>query len=522
MRTKNLIWAALACAALFTACKDDEKDEIIPVSFSEFGLYAEDNSDFLKTDYVAEDLTGTAISFTLPYGTDPDAVKALAPRFVATEGAAVNVADETGAPSGDALVSGASTVDFSSDVTLVISLKNNYKAYTVSVKIAEPAKWTQVAESSVNMKGDPVLVINPADGTPYILGSVSDDTYDSYPVLLKFNGSGLSDVAGYLVNGTAKYFGLAFSPDGIPYVTFYNSSIYPEDGTAKLNKQTVMKVENGSASYIGDPTAMLKTAGTSTSSAALFVLADDDIWCAHYANNAGSVITKRAVNLCHFDGSAWTTEISLSGRTMTDYAYNITGKVIDGVPYMYIFNQNTNSNSLYKLEKSTWKTVLESVKFKMEDGTSDITGQYIYVQDFDVASDGSVYILSGADYVTQGIYNLGVVRIDPVTLKQSIVGGVLSSFEMDSHTVSSLALDENDVPYIAVALSDGTVRKPCIMYIDSETKNWSDPEYLSQTEANYISIRFGDNGKGYIVVHEVSYEGINVIYQKYALYMEGE
>lgn len=502
MRTKNLFWAALACTALFTACKDDEKDEIIPVSFSEFGLYAEDNSDFLKTDYVAEDLTGTAISFTLPYGTDPDAVKALAPRFVATEGAAVNVADETGAPSGDALVSGASTVDFSSDVTLVISLKNNYKAYTVSVKIAEPAKWTQVASSAVDMKRDPVLAINPVDGVPYVAGAVKDDTYDSYPVLLKLEESELKDVAGYLSNGSANYMSISFNPSGVPYVSYYNGSKYPEDATAALNKQTVMKVESGTASYVGDPTAMLKTTGSSTSSVALFVLADDDIWCAHYANNAGSVITKRAVNLCHFDGSAWTTEMSLSGRTMTDYAYNITGKVIGGVPYMYIFNQNTNSNSLYKLVSGSWETVFESLKFKMIDGTADIDKQYITAQDFDIASDGGIYVMTGADYITTGVYNLGVVRIDPADFSQTIVGGVYEGADMSKIKVASFDLDANDVPYLAMTLSDGTVKRPCLMYIDSETKSWSEPEYLSQDAANYITIRFAEDGKGYVVVKE--------------------
>ena len=85
---KRFLLAALASVALFAACdKNKEEEEIIPVSFSSFGFYAKDNAGVLKTDYIAENISTGVISFTLPYGTDPAALKTLGPGFAVTEGA---------------------------------------------------------------------------------------------------------------------------------------------------------------------------------------------------------------------------------------------------------------------------------------------------------------------------------------------------------------------------------------------------------------------------------------------------
>lgn len=169
--SKRAFLAALASVALLAACDKSKEDEIIPVSFSSFGFYAKDNAGVLKTDYIEENVNSDVISFTLPYGTDPEALKTLVPEFTVTEGASVNVADASGAPDGKDLVSGVSAIDCSSDVQLVVFLKNNYKAYKLSVKIAEPAKWSKVAETALNVKYTPALAVNPKDGVPYVAGT---------------------------------------------------------------------------------------------------------------------------------------------------------------------------------------------------------------------------------------------------------------------------------------------------------------------------------------------------------------
>lgn len=130
--SKRTFLAALASVALLAACDKNKENEVIPVSFSSFGFYAKDNAGVLKTDYIEANFNSDVISFTLPYGTDPDALKTLVPEFTVTEGASVNVADASGAPDGKDIVSGSTPVDCSSDVQLVVFLKNNYKAYTLS------------------------------------------------------------------------------------------------------------------------------------------------------------------------------------------------------------------------------------------------------------------------------------------------------------------------------------------------------------------------------------------------------
>ena len=156
--SKRTLLAALVSVTLLAACDKSKEDKVIPVSFSSFGFYAKDNAGVLKSDYIEESFSSDAISFTLPYGTDPDALKTLVPEFTVTEGASVNVADVSGEPDGKDIVSGSTPIDCSSDVQLVVLLKNNYKAYTLSVKIAEPAKWEKIAVTSLNVNATPALI----------------------------------------------------------------------------------------------------------------------------------------------------------------------------------------------------------------------------------------------------------------------------------------------------------------------------------------------------------------------------
>lgn len=218
--SKRTFLAALASVALLAACDKSKEDEIVSVSFSSFGFYAKDNADVLKSDYIEESFNSDAISFTLPYGTDPDALKTLVPEFAVTEGASVNVADASGAPDGKDLVSGSTPIDCSSDVQLVVFLKNNYKAYKLSVKIAAPAKWSKVAETALNVKYTPALAVNPKDAVPYVAGTSPNENGEAAPHLFKLDGTELKDVAGALAIAKADGVSLSFDASGVPYVAF--------------------------------------------------------------------------------------------------------------------------------------------------------------------------------------------------------------------------------------------------------------------------------------------------------------
>ena len=492
MNTKVLL-AALASAALLTACDKNKENEVIPVSFSSFGFYAKDNAEVLKTDYIEENITSDNLTFTLPYGTDPEALKSLVAEFTATEGASVNKADESGAPDGQEVVSGETAMDFSSDVRLVVFLKNNYKAYTVSVKIAEPAKWAKVAETSVSVKGDPAFTINEKDGVPYIVGSVErtitegdKQTTRKEPHLFKLDGTELKDVAGALAEVDSKYFALDFAPEGTPFVSFYDGS---------LKKQSVMKV-GSSASYVGEAGSLFQTGGSSNSSVAVFPVAENDIWCAQYNNAKNSLVGKRALNLAHFDGTSWTNGIAVEGRNASDYAYCVLGKKIQDAHYLMVFNQNTSTISIYKYSEGTWASVLESQEIMKADGTTKATLN-LRALDFDLSSDGQIYVMTGADYSAEKVYNIGVVRINPETKSQVLIGGE-TDINIDDCRSASFSLDSNDVPYIAYTKLEGDARFACIRHIDGKTKTWSEDTKLSSLSCGLTIIRFSGDGKGYV------------------------
>lgn len=489
--SKRTFLAALASVALLAACDKNKENEVIPVSFSSFGFYAKDNAGVLKTDYIEENFNSDVISFTLPYGTDPDALKTLVPEFTVTEGASVNVADASGAPDGKDIVSGVSAIDCSSDVQLVVFLKNNYKAYTLSVKVAEPARWEKVAETSLGVKGDPVLAVNSKDGVTYVAGSAPNADGVAEPHLFKLEGAELKDVAGALAAVNSDYFAMDVSSDGTPYVSFLDKTV---------KKQCVMKVSGSKAELVGDAAAMYQTAGSSNSSVGLFAFSASDIWCAQYNNERNVSVDRRALNLAHFDGSVWTNANNIPGRNSKDYAYCVLGKYVASVPYLFVYNQNDNSISLYKYDSGAWNSVFERLKLKKEDGTTDSVLN-LRAFDFDVASNGDIYVMAGADYSVEEVYNLAVVKISAKDNAQTILGGVMPVNINDCRS-ASMGLGLDDVPYVVYTKPEGDVKYACVTTIDPKAKTWLEGEKLSSNPSEFVVLRFADKGLGYIVSKE--------------------
>ena len=509
--SKRTFLAALASVALLAACDKSKEDEIVSVSFSSFGFYAKDNADVLKSDYIEESFNSDAISFTLPYGTDPEALKTLVPEFAVTEGASVNVADASGAPDGKDIVSGSTPIDCSSDVQLVVFLKNNYKAYKLSVKIAEPAKWSKVAETALNVKYTPALAVNPKDGVPYVAGTSPNENGEAAPHLFKLDGAELKDVAGALAIAKADGVSLSFDASGVPYVAF-------ADG-AFTNKYSVKRVADGKGTYVGEGGQMFGTSATLNSVSAVFPISEKDVWCAHYNNTNKVAVPKRGLNLAHYDGSGWTNGVAIAGREPASYANGVFGSTINGVPYLYVYGNGTKTVarhiSLYKLDAGNWTTVFENLEVNGSDGQpiNPLNSFSAYFSDFDIASDGTVYLLFCALFNAADDYQIGVVKYDPATKKQIIVGGVMTdTINMNSSTTASMALDSNDVPYVSISYKDGDVMKTAVRHIDSKTKTWSELVTLA-SNSNFSDIVFAEDGTGYIVTRETVGEDT-----KYVLY----
>ena len=506
--SKRTFLAALASVALLAACDKSKEDEIVSVSFSSFGFYAKDNADVLKSDYIEESFNSDAISFTLPYGTDPEALKTLVPEFAVTEGASVNVADASGAPDGKDIVSGSTPIDCSSDVQLVVFLKNNYKAYKLSVKIAEPAKWSKVAETALNVKYTPALAVNPKDAVPYVAGTSPNENGEAAPHLFKLDGTELKDVAGALAIAKADGVSLSFDASGVPYVAF-------ADG-AFTNKYSVKRVADGKGTYVGEGGQMFGTSAMFNSVSAVFPISEKEVWCAHYNNTNKVAVPRKGLNLAHYDGAGWTNGVAIAGRAPASYANGVFGKTINGVPYLYVYGTKTSSVpshiSLYKLDGGNWTTIFENLEVLGTDG-QPVGGYSAYFSDFDIASDGTVYLLFCVLFNAADDYQICVVKYDPATGKQVIVGGVMTdTTKMTSSTTASMALDSNDVPYVSISYKDGNVMKTAVRHIDSKTKTWS--ELVTLASNSYFSdIVFAEDGTGYIVTRVIVGEDT-----KYVLY----
>ena len=110
-------------------------------------------------------------------------------------------------------------------------------------------------------------------------------------------------------------------------------------------------------------------------------------------------------------------------------------------------------------------------------------------------------------------FQIGVVKYDPATGKQVIVGGAMTdTTKMNTSTTASMALDSNDVPYVSISYKDGGVMKTAVRHIDSKTKTWSELVTLA-SNSNFSDIVFAEDGTGYIVTRETVGEDT-----KYVLY----
>ena len=481
MKKYSVILAA--AAFLFAACNSEKEIPVVEVNMTSFGFYAENNPDVLKSDFTVEN-PSSEISIVLPYGLPEEALKSLVPSFEVTEGAVVTV-DE------NVVESGVTAVDFSYPVEFLVTVNAKSNAqYTVKVAISSPASFSLAAvgaEADSLTKG-PFMAISPKDDKPYFavaLDAPSSDAY--YPALFKFDES-ISKVC-TVAEIRADQPTIGFSPAGDLVFAFYNY----------VNKfANVYSVSGGSASLLGADNLLYKPLTSSGyPTIGVLPLSANNLYVAYGVNAASGSLAKRTLNLCLWDGASWTQENSVPGREAGDYAYEAFTKVVGEDQYLMLFNQNDQSLSLYRIGAQSISTVFERLKFYKEDGTTQAKVN-LYGLRMDIAPDGTPYILAGveASSTTGSGYSPAVYRYDLETKTASVVGGVLSSLDVQASKTFALALGANDVPYLAYA--DGTTKALTVTYIDAKTKTWSTPVVLSSGEVENIMMDFASDGTGYI------------------------
>ncbi|MBS7293320.1 MAG: hypothetical protein KIG75_06815 [Bacteroidales bacterium] len=159
--------------------------------------------------------------------------------------------------------------------------------------------------------------------------------------------------------------------------------------------------------------------------------------------------------------------------------------------------------------------VFESLKLKKADGSTDATLN-LRAFDFDIASNGDIYVMAGGDYSVEKLYNLAVVKIAAKDKAQTLIGGEMT-IDIDKSRSASMSLDSNDVPYVVYTKPEGGDKYAYFTFIDAKTKTWSNEEKLSSNPSDFVVLRFDDKGLGYIVSKETIDKAT-----KYVLYSSGE
>lgn len=475
--------------AFFVSCEKNAKDpESAPVAFTSFGFYADDNSGIISQDIVQTEIkaSDTKLNFTFPIGTDDESLKSLVARFEVNGECTVTCDGKT-------VESGKTVLDFSKNIDFQLSNGKDNALYTVSVKILE-LSLIKVAESEQLINAECAMTINPKDNLPYIFGTLSnDDSSLKFPNLFKVDGTSLVSVAGNLVEAYADYFGLNFTPDGIPYVIFSDKT---EEGAGKMS---VMKIENGKASYVGAPGALFKPAGNTVSSATVIPISANNVYAAHYNNSSDAPSGRRSINVAHFDGSNWTNGVQLPDRELSEQGWVVISKIVRGVPYMYILNFNKISVSIFKYEDNSWKNVFGEIKPIASDGSTALTtaGYKYTTHDFDVDREGNVYILIQADFFKPGMKQLTLVKVSLSDKSQTIIGGPITKEDISDSRYVSVSLDGNDVPFITYTTSIDS-NNGYITYLDQKTKDWATPYLVSSSIVTGLNCKYADDGTMYI------------------------
>ncbi len=489
MKKKLCFIAAIAASAL--ACNKVPEIPVVEVFMTEFGFTVEGNQNFLSRNVFVE-CTSSTVNVVLPYGTDENAVKGLTPSFTVTEGATVTVGDQI-------IQSNVSLVDFTYPVEFLVSVNEKSNAlYTVTVSISGPEAFAFAAKSaeSETINEGPFLAVNPKDNLPYFgVVARNDDSALRYGQIFHYEDGQISKLCDVTSARTSQPT-LSFLPDGTPYYACYdNSSAHAQ----------VYVVNGVTPAAVGAVDVLYKPLTNATySTMGLLPLASDEVYLGYGVAAVSGGLAKRALNLAKFDGAAWTQEKTIDGRPVGNAAYETYGKIVGDAGYLFIFNQNVHSLSLYKFTKGSIETVFEGISFTTEtaaeEGTTVKTHMInLYGLDFDIASNGDPYFVvavEGSSTSGSG-YAPAVYRYDTEEkVIEMVGGGVLSDIDVAAARHISLALDADDRPYLAYR--NPTTKAAEYTYVDAKTKVWAAAQALSADEADFVKIQFAENGTGYI------------------------
>lgn len=503
MRKFQLFLAVIA-AAIFASCNPEEEVKVNPIYFESFAFMAEDHSGFMSEDIVFNNLKTTSeINVLLPMGTILDSLTHMSPRFtLPAEDIVVTYGDGE-----DAVIvegDGKDSLDFSAPVDLYMTNGKDYFKYTVNVQVT-PNNWELINTHTVDLYNDIQVAYDNANDQFYILSAMKGYDADgkassslNYPVLYKFKNGEFSNVT------NQKYGALTDErASGVCGVTVLNNDVYvsfQDYGAPTSQTITTMKVSNGTATILGDRGAIYKT--NTMSRPLVFPFANNNVWVATSIGNSKGegTMVRYDLNLSKFDGTSWSNGNAVEGRQSGIYAYALCSAIVNGNAYLLVENQNHHSVSIYKNAGGAgWTSLAEDMGILRADNQYTNTDRKLsYYIDFAVSANEELFILAQTQNDNEN-YSLSLIKFDPATKTQTIVGGVIPNTNTTNGGVEpELAISPAGVPYVVYANNVDKTDRLYVTYIDSKTKTWITPEPVNDVESLKPVILFDKNGKGYV------------------------
>ncbi len=485
-RMRNLFWmAAVVLLAAFSSCSDDNNDgvdEVVEAKLLTFGFYAEDNAGVLLKDYVATDISST-IKIAMPALINKSELVA---RFTTNEGNVVLI-------DGVTQVSGTTVNDFTIPVDYIVSDGKQNVKYTINVTKASDMSWKLMSKfAEKEVFSGAVLKLNPVDNIPYLAFKLrnSDSGDKQKMTVVRLDGESWKYVGpseGFSDGEVASsHLDFDFSAGGTPYVAFGDKSVTTVSGAA-----SVMKWSGSAWNYVGNK-GMIDAQSTNLH---LSVLGDDDIILSQINNSRNVSFPRRAMLVSTYKGSWQNGELPLlaSGTPVYTcdlakangavYLLSINRGIVDEVNYGY---------SVFEYKDGKWSALLNNY---LESNASQTS---IVGMDIAAFEDGTVYVLTGDDAAVKDDYRLRLRKYDPVKKEWSTVGGGQLNVPMDKSISYAVAVAPDGTPFVVYSdIKDQDY--PKVIYLDNETKQWTDPVSLPGAgEASDLNIVFSSTGIGYI------------------------
>ena len=481
-RVKDLFsWASVLLLAVFalascSSSDDDVKKAEAPL-MTAFGFYDEDNAGVLSKDYVGT-ISGTSITVSMPSSINKTALVA---RFTTNEGNKVLV-------NGVTQVSQTTKNDFTNPVDYTVSNSDgsNNARYSVTITKSSNVSWSEAAVYSASeVYAGAVLKINPTNNVPMIAFKERADESEKMTVV-QLSGSSLANVgnASFSSKVSSSNYDFDISPEGTPYVAYSNS-----ESSLLSGALSVMRYDGSAWTAVGDA-SVLKAQSNFVGMAAL---SGNRLVVNQQNNSAKADFARRVMVSSVYNGSAWTNTAATTnqiyacvtaGDGTNAYTLYINRGKVDGVNY---------GMNVVKYDGTAWSTLRSNYV------RSGATQTSIVGYGLTVAPDGTLYIWTGDDADNTGSYGVRLERYNASTNTWTVVGGNILplGFALSTHTSVAVAVAPDGTPYVAYK-NEADNNYPYVIYLDSETNQWSTPVRLAEVAASDVNIAFAKDGTGYL------------------------